>query len=282
MAPPKFGDLNKQVSDIFNKGYFFNVLKLDVKTRTANGVNFNVVGEHNTENARTMGSLETKYVVPEYGLTFLEKWNTDNLLKCEITADNQLAQGLKVVFDASLVPNTGKKSAELRTAYTHDKAHVETNVAFDPAGPILNGAVVLGHQGWLAGYQYVFNTARSVLTKNNFAVGFRAKDFTLYANMNDSNEVGGSVYQRINDRLETGVQLAWTAGSNQTRLALASKYQLDTQTAVGVKVNNICQVGLSFQQFLRPGVKLTLSALFEARNLNAGGHKVGLGLEVDA
>jgi len=282
MAPPKFGDLNKQVSDIFNKGYFFNVLKLDVKTRTANGVNFNVVGEHNTENARTVGSLETKYVVPEYGLTFLEKWNTDNVLKCEITADNQLAQGLKVVFDASLVPNTGKKSAELRTAYTHDRAHVETNVAFDPAGPILNGAIVLGHHGWLAGYQYVFNTARSVLTKNNFAVGFRAKDFTLYANMNDSNEVGGSVYQRINERLETGVQLAWTAGTNQTRLALASKYQLDSQTAVGVKVNNVCHVGLSFQQLLRAGVKLTLSALFDARNLNAGGHKVGLGLEVDA
>ncbi len=85
----------------------FNVFKLDVKTRTANGVNFNVVGEHNTETARTFGSLETKYVVPEYGLTFLEKWNTDNLLKCEITADNQLAQGFKVVFDATLIPNTG-------------------------------------------------------------------------------------------------------------------------------------------------------------------------------
>jgi hypothetical protein len=85
----------------------FNIFKLDVKTRTANGVNFNVIGEHNTDSARTFGSLETKYVVPEYGLTFLEKWNTDNLLKCEITADNQLAQGFKVVFDASLIPNTG-------------------------------------------------------------------------------------------------------------------------------------------------------------------------------
>lgn len=282
MAPPKFADLNKQVNDIFNKGYFFNVFKLDVKTRTANGVNFNVVGEHNTENARTLGSLETKYVVPEYGLTFVEKWNTDNLLKCEITADNPFAQGLKVVFDASLVPNAGKKSAELRTAYTHEKAHIETNVAFDPSGPILNGAIVLGHQGWLAGYQYVFNTAKSELTKNNFAVGFRAKDFTLHANMNDSNEIGGSVYQRINDRLETGIQLAWVPTSNQTRLWLASKYQLDQQTAVGVKVNNNCQVSFSFQQFLRAGVKLTLSALFEARNLNAGGHKVGLGLELDS
>ncbi len=75
-------------------------------------------------------------------------------------------------------------------------------------------------------------------------------------NRNDANEVGGSVYQRINDRLETGVQLAWTAGSNQTRFAFASKYQLDSQTVVGAKVNNICQVGLSFQQLLRPGIQL--------------------------
>jgi hypothetical protein len=30
------------------------------------------------------------------------------------------------------------------------------------------------------------------------------------------------------------------------------------------------------------GVKLTLSGLFEARNLNAGGHKVGLGLEIES
>lgn len=85
----------------------FSTFKLDIKTRTANKVNFNVVGEHNTETARTIGSLETKYVVPEYGLTFLEKWNTDNLLKCEITVDDQLTQGFKIVFDASLAANTG-------------------------------------------------------------------------------------------------------------------------------------------------------------------------------
>jgi len=174
-----------------------------------------------------------------------------------------------------------KKTADLRTTYVHDKAQIETNIGSDATGPILNGSVVLGHQNWLAGYQYVYSTAKAALTKNNFAVGFKAKDFTLVANLNDGNDVGCNVYQRINNQLETGVQLAWTVGTNQTRFALASKYQLDPQTAVGVKVNNICQIGLSFQQLLRPGVKLTLSGLFEARNLNAGGHKVGLGLEIE-
>lgn len=282
MAPPKYADLSKQSSDLFSKGYFFNIFKLDFKSRTANGINFNVVGEHNTEANRTVGSFEAKYVVPKYGVTFLEKWTTDNLIKCEITADDQLAQGFKVVFDASLLLNTGKKTADLRTTYVHDRAQIETNVAFDAAGPIINGSAVVGYQGWLAGYQYVYSTVRAALTKNNFAVGYKAKDFTIFANLNDGTEVGGTVYQRLNNRLETGVQLAWTTGSNQTRFALASKYQLDPQTAIGVKVNNLCQVCVSLQQYFRPGAKLTLSGLFEARNLNAGNHKVGLGLEIEA
>ena len=92
---------------IFRICLVVNQFKLDVKTRTENKVNFNVVGEHNTETAQTLGSLETKYVVPEYGLTFLEKWNTNNLIKVEVTADDQLAKGFKIVFDGSIVPNTG-------------------------------------------------------------------------------------------------------------------------------------------------------------------------------
>jgi voltage-dependent anion channel protein 2 len=76
-----------------------------------------------------------------------------------------------------------KKTADLRTSYVHDKAHIETNIGFDATSPILNGAVVLGHQGWSVGYQYVYSTAKAALTKNNFAVGFKAKDFTLFANL---------------------------------------------------------------------------------------------------
>ena len=30
MAPPKYGDLGKQASDVFGKGYHFGLLKLDV------------------------------------------------------------------------------------------------------------------------------------------------------------------------------------------------------------------------------------------------------------
>lgn len=48
------------------------------------------------------------------------------------------------------------------------------------------------------------------------------------------------------------------------------------------KVNNVSQVGLSYQQKLRDGVTMTLSTLIEGKNFNQGGHKVGLGLDFEA
>lgn len=40
--------------------------------------------------------------------------------------------------------------------------------------------------------------------------------------------------------------------------------------------------GLGFQTKLRPGVLLALSTLVDGKNFNAGGHKVGIALELEA
>ena len=45
------------------------------------------------------------------------------------------------------------------------------------------------------------------------------------------------------------------------------------------QINNAGHLGVSYAQNLRPGVKMTLSSLIDAKNFNAGGHKLGLGLE---
>lgn len=38
------------------------------------------------------GSLETKYKWAEYGVTFTEKWNTDNTLGTEMAIEDQVAR----------------------------------------------------------------------------------------------------------------------------------------------------------------------------------------------
>jgi voltage-dependent anion channel protein 2 len=115
------------------------------------------------------------------------------------------------------------------------------------------------------------------------------------SNSNDGREFGGSIYQRCNDRLETGVQLSWASGSNATKFGIAAKYDLDKDAAVRCKVNNVSQIGLGYQQKLRDGefllchnfpsfsgITLTLSTLIDGKNFNAGGHKIGVALELEA
>lgn len=282
MAPPQYADLGKTARDLFNKGYNYGTVKLDVKTRTQNEIDFNFTGEHNTDIQKSLGTLEAKYKSPAHGLTFTEKWNTDNILKCEISVEDKILQGLKVTLDSSFAPASGKKSGVLKTTYRHDKFLLNTDVDLDVNGPQIHNALVFGHMGWLLGLQTTFDTTKSQLTRNNFAIGYQANDFTLHTNVNDGTEVGGSIYQRINDQLQMGVSLSWSSVNNSTRFALAAKHQLDKYASIQTKVNNLSQIGVSYNQQLRDGVKLILSALVDGKNINGGGHKLGLGLEIDA
>lgn len=59
----------------------------------------------------------------------------------------------------------------------------------------------------------------------------------FFLTRNDGSEFGGSIYQKVNDSLETAVNLAWTAGSNGTRFGIAAKYQLDSSASISVSVS---------------------------------------------
>ncbi|XP_007189055.2 voltage-dependent anion-selective channel protein 3-like [Balaenoptera acutorostrata] len=150
------------------------------------------------------------------------------------------------------------------------------------SGPTIYGWAVWAIEGWLAGYQASFDTAKSKLSQNNFALGYKAADFQLHTHMSDSTESGGAIYQKVNKKTETSINLAWTAGRNNTCSGISAKYQLDCRTSLPAEVNNASLIGLGYPQTLRPGVKLTLSALICGKNFNAGGHKVGLGFELQA
>jgi voltage-dependent anion channel protein 2 len=280
--PPTYGDLGKQARDVFAKGYHVGLVKLECKTKTTSGMDFTVSGSSNQDNGKVNGALETKYKVKEYGMTLTEKWNTDNTLATEISIEDQLAKGLKLTFDSSFAPQTGSKSGRVKSAYKVDYLHLNADVDLDYSTPTLHGAGVIGYNSWLAGYQASFDTSKSKLTRSNFAVGYSLGDFVLHTNVNDGQEFGGSIYQKVNDQLETAVQLSWTAGNNATRFSLGCKYKLDDDASFSTKVNNSSQVGVGYTQKLRKGVTLTLSALIEGKNFNQGGHKIGVGLDLEA
>uniref|UniRef100_A0A182KF34 Uncharacterized protein n=1 Tax=Anopheles christyi TaxID=43041 RepID=A0A182KF34_9DIPT len=174
------------------------------------------------------------------------------------------------------------KTGRFKTAYSHDRVRADADFNVDLSGPLVNASGVAAYQGWLAGYQVAFDSQKSKITANNFALGYSAGDFVLHTNVNDGREFGGMIYQRCNDRLETAVQLSWASGSNATKFGMAAKYDLDKEACVRAKVNNQSQIGLGYQQKLRDGITLTLSTLVDGKNFNAGGHKIGVALELEA
>lgn len=280
MAPPSYSDLGKSARDIFGKGYHFGLWKLDCKSKTESGVEFSTSGHSNQESGKVFGSLETKYKLPDYGLTFTEKWNTDNTLSTDITHTDKLLSGLKLTFEGSFAPQSGNKNGKLKASYGQDCVKIDSDVNIDLAGPTINAAGVVGYEGWLAGYQTAFDTKKTKLVINNFAIGYTTKDFTVHTNVNDGEEFGGSVYHKVNSDLACGVQLNWSLGSNATKLNLGAVYNLDKDANIRAKVNNSSQIGLGYQQKLRPGVILSLSTLIDGKNFNAGGHKIGVALEL--
>lgn len=282
MAPPTYADLGKKSRDVFGRGYHFGLIKLDLKTKTPAGVEFNTGGVSNQDSGKVSGSLETKYNVKTHGLTFSEKWNTDNTLSTSMDVKDQIVKGLKLTLEGNFSPQTGSKSGCIKTAFQNDHVALNADADLNANGPLIKASAVVGYQGWLAGYQTAFDTQKSKLTKNNFALGFVSGDFVMHTNVDDGQEFGGAIYQKINSSLETGVQLAWSAGSNNTKFGIGAKYDLDQDASIRAKVNNASQIGLGYQQRLRDGIVLTLSALIDGKNFNNGGHKVGLALELEA
>merc|ERR1711997_1166976 len=282
MAPVVYGDLGKSARDVFGKGYHFNLMKLELKTKTAGGVELTTGGTSNSESGKVVGNLETKYKIKEHGLTFTEKWDTDNKLTTVLDVQDKIMKGLKLTLDTSFLPQTGAKSGLVKAEYKHDLLCLNTETDLTLDGPTINGSAVVGHQGWLAGYQMAYDTNKSKLKKNNFALGYSKGDCIIHGNVNDGDVFGASIFQKVNPTLDTAVNVGWVASKNETSFGIGCKYALDGSASIRAKVNNSSHVGLGYQQKLRDGVTLTLSTLIDGKNFQQGGHKVGLALELEA
>jgi len=281
MSPPTYADLGKSARDVFGKGYHFGSIQLDCKTTTESGVEISTGGAHALESGKVNGNLETKYKCKEYGVTITEKWNTDNVLNTDLTLEDKIAKGLKLNLCSSFSPVTGKKKGTLKATYKSDVITVNADSGL-VMSPVLNAAAVASYKNWLLGTQIAFDTSKSKLTKNNFAAGFTCKDFAVHTFANDGSEFGGSLHHKLSKDLEAAVDMGWSASANTTRFGLGCKYALDGNTSVRAKVNNLALIGLGFQHKLRDGVTITLSTLLDGKNINAGGNKLGLALDLSA
>lgn len=125
-----------------------------------------------------------------------------------------------------------------------------------------------------------FDSAKSKPAQKNFALSYKTEDFQLHSCVNGSTVFGGSIYQKVNQKIEMSINLTQVVDSN-TYSGLTAKIKLDCRAFLSAKVNNTGLIGLSYKLALQPGIKLNLSALTDGKKSNTGGQKIGLGFKLE-
>lgn len=122
------------------------LVKLDVKTKTASNVEFAVNGTSINDTGRVNASFETKYLFKDLGCTLKEKWTTDNTILTEVSFQDQLVKGSKVVVSANIAPQSGKKTGAVKTSLKGECFNSNVDFDFDSLnnGTVINGSLVLG------------------------------------------------------------------------------------------------------------------------------------------
>lgn len=280
---PSYADLGKNAKDLFTKGYHYGQVKLEASSKAANGTEFKTVCSSPNDTGRISGSVEGKQKWRDYGLTVTTKWNTDNIFSTTAAIENQFVDGLKVTFDTTLAPHTGKKTAKVKTVFKHEYAHVTADIDVDENGATLRNSSVFGYSGFQAGFNAAYDTSKSQLAGYSFAAGYAASDFSVQGTVNRNSEFMGRLFHQVSRQLEAGAQLQWAAGSSTVEFGVAGKYKPDSTSALRFKLNNQAHLGLSYSQDLRPGVQLTFSGLMHLKNIDQPGHhRLGLGLDLSA
>jgi len=264
---------------VFGKGYHFGLVKLEVKSKSASGIEFTAGGNSTMDGGKVGGSLETKYKCKDYGVNITEKWNTDNSLNTTVDYE-KLMPGMKLTLDGNFQPNTGDKAGKFKTEYKHEKLVFNSDLNLAKS-PVINLAASLGHGPYALGYQTAFDSGKSALTKHNLALNYNAGDMILHATSSDFKSFGGGIYLKNSSQLETGVTCSSAIGG-ASNFAIGAKFALDKDASVRAKVDTNSQIGVSYQQKLRDGVTVTLSSNIDGTKLNQPGHKLGLCLEMEA
>lgn len=281
-TPPLFKDLGKSARDIFDKGYDYPKVKLSLKTKTESGVEFDTKGSHDLDTWRTCGSVETKLKFPEHGVTLSEQWNTKAELDTELTYEPCKVKGLKLSLSSSFFPSTGNKSAKLKANYIREYFSGDAEVDMQMIGPVVGGSAVLMYNGWYAGCKMTYNSATAKLSDNIGAFGYQGKDFTVHASLANVSDCTTSVYHKVSNKTEVGLNTTYNLQTSNAAVGLVGKYTMNDGAQMKAKVNNQGQVGIGYSQNLRDGVKLSLSALVEGKQINTGGgHKLGLALDFE-
>ncbi|QPG74290.1 hypothetical protein FOA43_001615 [Brettanomyces nanus] len=285
MAPPAFSDIAKPTNDVLNKEFFhFTPVALDLKTFAPNGVAFTTKGSVSPD-SKTSASLETKYADKGTGLSLTQGWTTANALNTKVELADALTPGLKAELVTSLVPGASR-SAKFNLYFAQPSLNARAFVDL-LKGPVFSGDFTVGQDGFTVGGALSYDVKAAALTGYSTAVGYKASSYSLSLIAANSLSVfSAGYYHKVSPAIEVGAKGTYdskgASGANAVAIEVGTKYQLDDSAFLKAKIADSGILALSYQQLLRPGIKLGFGGAFDTLKLGESAHKLGLSLSFSA
>lgn len=285
MSVPNYNDIGKKIKDIFDKNFPAGFFKISANFPPVNDISLNVSGSQNIDSGKLLTSLDTKMNFNLLNQKFLltEKWTTSNEIQSilEVSAIDNLKSTVELNFE----PSSGRKSLKLKNNYSTEMINACGDIECRQLEPILTLSSMFKfirsaplHGGGLIS----FDTFKKTFTKFGYGIQYNGANTCVTGTLTNHNELLFQAYQKsvLGYNVDVGLEASWKHNSRTSRLAMAIKNDFSADTSLKVKIDNSGYLSFGYMFSPRDSIKLTFGAKFDCRNINGGGHKLGLQMEV--
>lgn len=272
-----YKDLGKTAKKLLNDDYIYGNKKVQLKTKTSNGVTYTSTGVLSGKDDSLSGDLSCKYSLS--GASMTTKLFTSGKMTHETVLDNTGVKGLKLTVLGGL----GPKQTLLATG-EFVNAHVAAVVAANCLGnPSVHPALTVGMHGVTAGVSGDFDVEAKEM-KNidgviNYSTGKEHEATVMF--LNKASKIKFSYSHVMSPDLSVAAEFLYDRSGDAKLLTMGTKYTVDADTTVKAKIDNAGAVSLSYVQEIRKNTTLTVCSKFDVRNLDKPAQQLGLSLLIE-
>ena len=116
MSLPLFSEIGKEVKELFEKNFFFDCVKMEMKNEMASSMSYKGSQKYSIKDGKMAGEVEGKY--ESDGITFTPKINTESsVISYDLKVNRSEFKGINLVVSGTFNPTDGKKSASFGANY---------------------------------------------------------------------------------------------------------------------------------------------------------------------
>lgn len=264
-------------TELLNDDYIYGDKKVQIKTKTTNGMTYTTTAKQSGKDGSLAGDLSCKYNV--LGSTTTTEVFTSGKLTHKMELEKTGVKGLKFTVLGGLGP---KQTLVATSEYVHPHLSVVTGVNC-LGSQAVNSAITLGVHGFTAGVQGELDVESKQLKNVDGVLNYsNGKEHEATCFLLDKASKAKFAYSHlVSSDFSVAADFLYDVTADTKVLTMGSKYEVDPETTLKMKIDSAGAVSVSYIQEIRKNTTLTLCSRFDVRHLDKASHKFGLALVME-